>query len=159
VVAEEIAVVRAATSAPPGMNLFVVAPVEIGAEALHALPTSPQMDAARPGVDVGDAHWDDDDYRAKIDLAFELRSSADSQDVTTAPSAPPSSRVLSLDVVAQLAAPLADSDAADRSLRGWAVRAVRAAGVRGSIHGWVRADTGKGAHACGPSTSTEDVGR
>jgi hypothetical protein len=41
VVAEEIALVRAVTSAPPGMNLFVVAPVEIKAEALDPLPILP----------------------------------------------------------------------------------------------------------------------
>ena len=141
------------------MNLFVVAPVEIDAEALHALPTSPQMEAARPRFDLGDGHWDDDDYRAKIDLVFELRPRLTLWTSRPRPRLLPRVWALSLDVVAQLAAPLADPMLPIAVLGGGAVRAVRAAGVRGSIQGWVRADTGKGAHPCGPSTRTGDERR
>jgi nitronate monooxygenase len=72
-VAAEVGAVRAATSAPFGVNVFVVEPYEVDWRALHAYRRSLQPDAARLGVELGDPHWDDDHYRDKIDLLLELR--------------------------------------------------------------------------------------
>ena len=69
----EIGAVRAATSAPFGVNVFVVEPYEMDAHALHTYRRSLQPEAARLGVELGDPHWDDDHYRDKIDLLLELR--------------------------------------------------------------------------------------
>jgi nitronate monooxygenase len=72
-VAAEMAAVQAATSAPFGVNVFVVQPFDLAPEVLHAYQRSLQPEAARLGVDLGDAHWDDDQYLAKIELVLELR--------------------------------------------------------------------------------------
>jgi len=72
-VAAEVGAVRAATSAPFGVNVFVVEPYEVDWKALHTYRRSLQPDAARLGVELGDPHWDDDHYRDKIDLLLELR--------------------------------------------------------------------------------------
>jgi nitronate monooxygenase len=72
-VAAEMGAVRASTSAPFGVNVFVVEPYEVDWRALHTYRRSLQPDAARLGVELGDPHWDDDHYRDKIDLLLELR--------------------------------------------------------------------------------------
>lgn len=72
-VADEVAAVRGATSAPFGMNLFVVDPYEPDADALDAYRRSLGSEAARLGVVPGDARWDDDHWAAKLGLIFDLK--------------------------------------------------------------------------------------
>lgn len=73
VVAAEVKVVRAATSAPFGVNLFVVEPYEPEANALEAYRRSLEPEAARLGADLGNPRWDDDHWQAKIDLVLDMR--------------------------------------------------------------------------------------
>ncbi|HET6652495.1 MAG TPA: nitronate monooxygenase [Nocardioides sp.] len=72
-VAAEVAEVRAATTAPFGLNLFVVAHYEPDPVALEAYRRFLEPDAARLGADLGDARWDDDHWQAKIDLVLDVR--------------------------------------------------------------------------------------
>lgn len=72
-VAADIAAVRAATAAPYGLNLFVVEPYEPDAAALVAYRRSLEPEAARLGAELGDARWDDDHWRAKLDLVLDVR--------------------------------------------------------------------------------------
>jgi nitronate monooxygenase len=72
-VAAEIAGVRAVTSAPFGVNLFVVEPYEPDADALDAYRRSLEPEAARLGAELGGPRWDDDDWQAKLDLVLDLR--------------------------------------------------------------------------------------
>ena len=72
-VAAETAAVRTATSAPFGVNVFVVAPYEVDPVALDGYRRSLQPEADRLGVELGDPHWDDDDFGVKIELILELR--------------------------------------------------------------------------------------
>jgi nitronate monooxygenase len=72
-VAVEIEAVRAATSEPFGLNLFLVAPFEPDPDVLAAYRRSLEPEAARLGVELGDPRWDDDDWRAKLDLVLDVR--------------------------------------------------------------------------------------
>lgn len=72
-VAADVGAVRAATSAPVGVNLFVVRPYEPDADRLDAYRRSLRADAARLGVELGEPHWDDDDWQAKVDLVMDVR--------------------------------------------------------------------------------------
>jgi nitronate monooxygenase len=69
---DAITTTRALTTHPFGVNLFVPSqpsdpePIEAYAQALR-----PEAD--RLGVALGDARWDDDGYRAKLDVVAELR--------------------------------------------------------------------------------------
>ncbi|MDX6323912.1 MAG: nitronate monooxygenase [Nocardioidaceae bacterium] len=72
-VAWEVAEVRKATSAPFGLNLFVVEPYEPAHEALESYRRSLEPEANRFGVRLGDPRWDDDEWRAKIDLVHDVR--------------------------------------------------------------------------------------
>ena len=72
-VAGEVETVRAATSAPFGLNLFLVGPCEVAAEALDAYQRSLEPEAARLGVRLGRPRWDDDDWQAKLDLVLDVR--------------------------------------------------------------------------------------
>lgn len=72
-VAAEIRAVRAATSGPVGVNLFVPQPYEMDPATLEAYRRSLQPEAARLGAELGNPRWDDDDWRAKIELVFEER--------------------------------------------------------------------------------------
>ncbi len=71
--AVEIDAVRAATSAPYGVNLFVVAPFEPDPGTLDAYRRSLEPEAARLGVTLGEPRWDDDDWLAKLDLVLDAR--------------------------------------------------------------------------------------
>ncbi len=73
VAAAEIEALRALTSAPIGLNLFVVEPYEPDAGRLSAYRNSLEPEAARLGVELGDASWDDDGWEAKLDVALDLR--------------------------------------------------------------------------------------
>ena len=72
-VAAEVAALRAATTAPFGVNLFVVEPYEPEASSLDAYRRSLEPLAARYGVALGEARWDDDHWQAKVDLTLDLR--------------------------------------------------------------------------------------
>ena len=72
-VAAEVGAVRAATSAPLGVNLFLVEPYEPDPDTLDAYRRSLESEAARLGVGLGQPRWDDDLWQAKLDLVLDLR--------------------------------------------------------------------------------------
>jgi nitronate monooxygenase len=72
-VAEQIDEVRALTSAPFGLNLFLVEPYEPDRPALDAYCRSLEADATRHGVALGAPRWDDDHWQAKLQVVFDLR--------------------------------------------------------------------------------------
>lgn len=72
-VAAEVEAVRGATTAPFGVNLFVVAPYEPKAGAMDAYRRSLEPEAVRLGADLGDPRWDDDHWQAKVELVLDLR--------------------------------------------------------------------------------------
>ena len=72
-VAAEVEGVREATSAPLGVNLFVVEPYEPPVGSLDAYRRSLEAEAARLGAELGDARWDDDDWQAKLELVLDVR--------------------------------------------------------------------------------------
>lgn len=61
------------TTAPVGVNLFVVEPFEPDAEELAAYRHAVEPEASRLGVSLGEPRWDDDRWRAKLDLVHDLR--------------------------------------------------------------------------------------
>ena len=65
--------VRAATTAPFGVNLFVVEPYEPDAASLDAYRRSLEPEAARLGAELGEARWEDDHWQAKVDLVLDSR--------------------------------------------------------------------------------------
>jgi nitronate monooxygenase len=72
-VAGDVATLREATSAPYGLNLFVVEPYEPDAAAFDAYCRTLEPEAARLGVELGPPRWDDDDWQAKLDLVLDVR--------------------------------------------------------------------------------------
>ncbi len=72
-VAAEVDEVRAATSAPYGLNLFVVEPYEPDPDTLNRYRRALEPEASRLGAALGEARWDDDHWQAKVDLALDLR--------------------------------------------------------------------------------------
>jgi nitronate monooxygenase len=72
-VAAEVEAVRSATAAPFGVNLFVVEPYDADALAIDNYRRSLEPQAARLGVELGDARWDDDQWQAKLDLVLDVR--------------------------------------------------------------------------------------
>lgn len=72
-VAGQVEAVRAMASGPCGLNLFVVEPFEPAHEAVEAYRRSLEPEAARLGVPLGEARWDDDRWQAKLDLVHDLR--------------------------------------------------------------------------------------
>lgn len=72
-VATEIDAVRAAGSAPFGVNLFVVGRCDPDPAVLAAYGRSLAPEAARLGAALGEPRWDDDDWRAKVDLVLDAR--------------------------------------------------------------------------------------
>src|SRR3712207_3901128 len=56
----DVEAVRASTSAPFGVNLFVVGPYEPDADALAGYRRSLEPEAVRLGVELGEPRWDDD---------------------------------------------------------------------------------------------------
>jgi nitronate monooxygenase len=71
--AADVAAVRAATSAPFGVNLFVLEPSEVDPDTLDAYRRSLEPEAARLGTDLGEPRWDDDHWQAKLELVLDLR--------------------------------------------------------------------------------------
>jgi nitronate monooxygenase len=72
-VAAEVDAVRATTTAPFGVNLFVIEPYEPDAVSLDAYRRSLEQEAARHGTRLGEARWEDDDWQAKLDLVLDMR--------------------------------------------------------------------------------------
>lgn len=72
-VAAEIEALRAATSRPFGVNLFVVAPYQPDLAALDRYRRALQPEADRLGVELGEPRWDDDQWQAKLDLVLDVR--------------------------------------------------------------------------------------
>ena len=72
-VAAEVEAVRGATSAPIGLNVFVVEPYEPDVDRLTAYRRPLEHEAARLGADLGEPRWDDDDWQAKLDLVLDVR--------------------------------------------------------------------------------------
>lgn len=67
-VAAEIDDVRARTSKPFGVNVFVPGAPTPHRSALHGYMRELERDAASLGVDLGPPRWDDDDWTAKVEL-------------------------------------------------------------------------------------------
>jgi nitronate monooxygenase len=55
------------------VNLFLVAPFDADAQALDAYRRALEPEAARLGVELGTARWDDDHREAKIEVVLDLR--------------------------------------------------------------------------------------
>lgn len=72
-VAEDIDAVRAMTSAPFGVNLFVVEPFEPDPDALAEYARAMASEAAQLGVDLGVPRWDDDEWQHKLELVLDAR--------------------------------------------------------------------------------------
>jgi nitronate monooxygenase len=74
-VADEVGALRAATSAPFGLNLFVVEPYEPDPGRLADYSRSLEPEASALGVELGRPRWDDDGWQAKVDLVLDVRPS------------------------------------------------------------------------------------
>jgi nitronate monooxygenase len=72
-VREEIATVRAATSAPFGVNVFVPTPSPADGEGLRAYLAELQPEAERQGAELGEPRFDDDDWEDKVAVLCEER--------------------------------------------------------------------------------------
>jgi nitronate monooxygenase len=72
-VATEVAALRATSTAPFGVNLFVVEPYQPDLAKVDAYRRTLEPEAARFDVELGEARWDDDHWHAKIDLVLDLR--------------------------------------------------------------------------------------
>lgn len=88
-VAADLEAVRALTTAPFGVNLFVVEHYRPDASALDAYRRSLEPLAAHFDVTLGEPRWDDDAWRAKLDLVHDARP-----DMVTFTFGCPSARVL-----------------------------------------------------------------
>ncbi len=72
-VRDEIGAVRAGTSAPFGVNLFVPAPEPADPTALRDYLKRIAAEAERQGAELGEARFDDDDWAAKLEVIYEER--------------------------------------------------------------------------------------
>jgi nitronate monooxygenase len=72
-VAEEVAEVRRLTERPFGVNVFFPARLDADAAAIAAYAGRLTAEAERYGAAVGDAHWSDDDWDAKLRLVARER--------------------------------------------------------------------------------------
>ena len=72
-VAADLEAVRALTTAPFGVNLFVVEHYRPDASALDAYRRSLEPLAAQFDVTLGEPRWDDDAWRAKLELVYDAR--------------------------------------------------------------------------------------
>jgi nitronate monooxygenase len=88
-VAADLEAVRVLTTAPFGVNLFVVEPYQPDASALEAYRRLLEPLAAHFDITLGEARWDDDAWRAKLELVYDARP-----DVVTFTFGCPSARVL-----------------------------------------------------------------
>jgi nitronate monooxygenase len=72
-VAADLEAVRALTRAPFGVNLFMVEPCQPDEGALDAYRRSLEPLAAHFDVTLGEARWDDDTWRTKLELVHDAR--------------------------------------------------------------------------------------
>jgi nitronate monooxygenase len=72
-VAADLAAVRSLTTAPIGVNLFVLEPYQPDASALDAYRRSLEPLAAHFDVTLGEPRWEDDAWRAKLELVYDAR--------------------------------------------------------------------------------------
>jgi nitronate monooxygenase len=72
-VAEDLAAVRAATSGPLALNVFIVERHEPLKEMLDAYRAALEPEATRLGIALGEPRWDDDDREAKLELVLDER--------------------------------------------------------------------------------------
>jgi nitronate monooxygenase len=72
-VATEVATVRAASTAPFGVNLFVMEPYQPDVAKVDAYRRTLEPEATHFHVELGEARWDDDYWQAKVDLMLDLR--------------------------------------------------------------------------------------
>ena len=72
-VRDEIRAVRAGTSAPFGVNLFVPAAGPADPESVQAYVERLAPEAERHGAELGEARFDDDDWAAKLEVMYEER--------------------------------------------------------------------------------------
>jgi nitronate monooxygenase len=133
VVAADLEAVRALTTAPFGVNLFVVEHYRPDASALDAYRRSLEPLAAQFDVTLGEPRWDDDAWRAKLELVYDTRP-----DVVTFTFGCPTARVLrqlaDLEVhVGVTVTTVAEArEAVARGAASLAVQGPRAGGHRGS---------------------------
>ncbi len=72
-VREEIANVRAGTSEPFGVNVFVPSPEPADPDALRGYLARLAPEAERQGVELGEPRYDDDDWEGKLELVCDER--------------------------------------------------------------------------------------
>ena len=72
-VATEMATVRATSTAPFGVNLFVVEPYQPDMAKVDAYRRTLEPEATHFDIELGEARWDDDYWQAKIDVVLDLR--------------------------------------------------------------------------------------
>lgn len=72
-VAADIEAARALTTAPIGLNVFVVEPYEPDARAVDGYRRSLEPVAAQFDVSLGEPRWDDDAWQAKLDVVRDTR--------------------------------------------------------------------------------------
>jgi nitronate monooxygenase len=72
-VAADVEAVRASSSSPFGVNLFVVAPYDLDEASIDAYRRALEPEAARFAVALGEPRWDDDHWQAKLELVLDLR--------------------------------------------------------------------------------------
>jgi nitronate monooxygenase len=70
---KDVEAVRAATSRPIGLNIFIPPPVEVDGARVRAYAERVRIEAERFGAEVGEARWSDDDWAAKLDMVAEER--------------------------------------------------------------------------------------
>ena len=132
-VADDIEALRAATSAPYGVNLFVVGRYEPDAAAIDAYCRTLRAEADRLGAELGPPRWDDDDWEAKLDLVLDARP-----DVVSftfgCPSAEVLRRLAEVGVLTAVTVTTAQEArvAADRGAASLAVQGPEAGGHRGT---------------------------
>ena len=71
--AADISATRELTVAPIGVNVFLLAPAPVDADALAAFAARITPEAERHGVPLGEPHYDDDAFEAKLELACRER--------------------------------------------------------------------------------------
>lgn len=71
--AADVETVRSTTSAPFGVNVFLVEPFEVDVAWLEAYRRSVEPEASRLGVELGAPRWDDDDWAAKLEFLLDAR--------------------------------------------------------------------------------------
>ena len=72
-VADDLAAVRAATSGPLALNVFIVERHQPIKEELDAYRAALEPEAKRLGATLGEPTWDDDGRRAKLELVLDER--------------------------------------------------------------------------------------